>query len=140
MPAAIALSSYTRTIAGILVLSIITIEFGGNFVLRVVRGAEQRTEFQKTFARAGHGHAGVLVTLALVAQLLADGTHLHGVANGLARNAIWVGAILIPAGFFASSAGERATRPNRMIVLIYVGFVVLAAGLLALGIGLLSAA
>lgn len=49
-----------------------------------------------------------------------------------------VAALLIPGGFFFSSMGRGATRPNRLVALIAVGAVALAAGVGALGIGLLT--
>jgi hypothetical protein len=139
MPAALSLSNNSRTTAGILLLTILAVEYGGLTVLRIVRGRQPATEFQKAFARAGHAHAGVFVVFALVAQILADAAQLHGFANVLARDGIWAAAILFPAGFFGSSAGRGATRPNKMIVLLYLGVVALTAGVLALGIGLLNA-
>lgn len=108
-------------------------------MLRIVRGRQPATEFQKAFARAGHAHAGVFIILALVAQILADAAHLHGAANTLARDGIWAAAILSPAGFFLSSAKPGATQPNRLILLTYTGALTLTAGVLALGIGLLTA-
>ena len=48
-------------------------------------------------------------------------------------------ARLFPAGFFGSSAGSGVTQPNKLIVLVYLGALALAAGVLALGIGLLTA-
>lgn len=81
----------------------------------------------------------MLVSLALIAQILADSAHLHGAANTLARDGIWAAAILFPAGFFLSSAGRDNTQPNHLILLLYAGAVVLTAGVLALGIGLLTA-
>jgi hypothetical protein len=137
--AELSLSNDSRTTAGILLLTIVAVEFGGLAMLRIVRGQQPATEFQKTFARAGHAHAGVFVVFALVAQLFADAADLDGVANFLARNGIWVAAVLFPAGFFLSSAGRGATRPNRLIVLVYAGAAALTAGVLALGIGLLTA-
>ncbi len=139
MVSALTLSSDTRTTAGILLLTIVAVEYGGLTVLRLVRGGQPATEFQKTFARAGHGHAGLFVVFALVAQLLADGADLNGVTNVLARDGIWAAAILFPAGFFLSSAGRAATEPNRLIFLLYAGAAALTAGVLALGIGLLTA-
>jgi hypothetical protein len=70
--AELTLSSDSRTTAGILLLTLVAVEFGGLVVLRVVRGRQPATPFQRSFARAGHAHAGVLVTLALVGQILAD--------------------------------------------------------------------
>jgi hypothetical protein len=139
MIAALALSNDSRTTAGILLLTIIAVEVGGVAMLRIVRGQQPATDFQKSFARAGHAHAGVFVIFALVAQLFADAADLGGVANFLARNGIWIAAVLFPAGFFLSSAGRGATRPNRLIALVYVGAAALTAGVLALGIGLLTA-
>jgi hypothetical protein len=108
-------------------------------MLRVVRGRVGATDFQKAFFRAGHAHAGVLVILALVGLILADAAHMTGVPNVLARNGIWVAAILMPAGFFFSSAGRGVTKPNRFVVLLYAGAVSLAIGAVSLGIGLLTA-
>ena len=139
MLAALALSNNSRTTAGILLLTILAVEYGGLTVLRIVRGRQPATDFQKAFARAGHAHAGVFVIFALVAQILADAAHLHGFANVLARDGIWAAAILFPAGFFGSSAGRGATQPNKLIGLLYLGALALTAGVLALGIGLLTA-
>lgn len=138
MSAAFTLSHDSRTTAGILLIAIVAVEYGGLTVLRIVRGNQPATEFQKAFARAGHAHAGVFVIFAIIAQILADSTHLHGATNVLARDGIWIAAILFPAGFFSSSAGRGVTRPNRLIVLLYAGVVALTAGVLALGIGLLT--
>jgi hypothetical protein len=139
MIAALSLSNDSRTTAGILLLTIVAVEFGGLTMLRIVRGHQPATEFQRSFARAGHARAGVFVVFALVAQILADAADLSGVANFLARNGIWAAAVLFPAGFFLSSAGRGTTQPNRLIVLVYAGAVTLTAGVLALGIGLLTA-
>jgi hypothetical protein len=139
MVATLALSSDSRTTAGVLLLTIVAVESGGLTVLRIIRGRQPATEFQKAFARAGHAHAGVFVIFALVAQILTDAAQLHGVANVLARSGIWIAAVLFPAGFFLSSTGHGATKPNRLIVLLYLGAIALTAGVLALGIGLLTA-
>jgi hypothetical protein len=133
------LSHASRTTAGVLLLAIVTIEYGGVHVLRIVRGRQPATGFQEKFARAGHAHAGVLVTLALVGQILVDATTLTGLAETLAREAIPAAAILIPAGFFLSSAGRDVTEPNRFILALYAGVASLAMGVVALGLGLLTA-
>jgi hypothetical protein len=58
MLATLSLSNDSRTTAGILLMTILAVEFGGITMLRIVRGRHQATEFQKSFARAGHAHAG----------------------------------------------------------------------------------
>jgi hypothetical protein len=138
MTETLALSADSRTTAGVLLLTIVAVEYGGIFMLKIVRGRQPITEFQHAFARAGHAHAGVLVVLALVAQILADAASMSGLGEALARNAIPAAAILMPAGFFFSSAGRGVTKPNRFILLLYAGVVVLAVGVVSLGIGLLT--
>jgi hypothetical protein len=133
------LSTDARTTAGILLLTIVFVEYGGTYLLRIVRGRSPVTEFQRSFARAGHAHAGVLVSLALVCQVLADSTDLTGALAAVARSGVPLAAILMPAGFFFSSMGRDVTRPNRFIVLLWVGAASLATGVVTLGIGLLSA-
>jgi len=135
----VVLSEDARTTAGILLLTIVAVEYGGVFMLRVVRGSVPLTPFQRSFSRAGHAHAGVLVLVALISQIFADAADLSGLHGALARSGVPLAAILFPAGFFLSSLGRGRTEPNRMIWLLYLGGVVLAASVVALGIGLLSA-
>ncbi len=132
------LAPETRSTAGVMLLTILAIEYGGWFMLRVVRGRQPVTAFQQAFFRAGHAHAGVLVTLALVGLVLADAARLAGPLAVLARNGIWLAAILMSAGFFLSAAGRDANRPNRFIVLLYAGIASLSLGVASLGLGLLT--
>ncbi|GAA4574749.1 hypothetical protein [Planotetraspora kaengkrachanensis] len=137
--AVVPLSDASRVVAGLLFLTIVTIEFGGWFMTKIVRGDVPMTDFQKSFARAGHAHAGVLVTLGLVCQVLADATTLTGAAGWVARLGVPVAAALMSGGFFASSAGRGITAPNRFIAILWLGAASLAAGVIALGVGLLTA-
>jgi hypothetical protein len=133
------MSDETRILAGILLLSLVTVETGGLYLVRLWRSSEGVTEFQIGFARAGHAHAGVLLVLALTALLYADTAGLSGGWNWVARSGVPVAAILMPAGFFAASMGQGRTKPNRLIALVFIGALVLALGLASLGIGLLTA-
>jgi hypothetical protein len=135
----LALSDATRIIAGIVLISVVTIEVGGWFLTRIVRGLVPMTDFQKAFARAGHAHAGVLVTLGLVGLILVDATGLTGFLAWVGRLGIPLAAILMSAGFFASSAGKDVTQPNRAMAVIWIGAASLGLGALSLGIGLLAA-
>lgn len=132
------LSPDSRQTAGILLLTIVAVQFGGIYMLRVVRGRHTLTRFQEAFARAGHAHAGVLVTLALVCQILADAADMSGALASLGRRGVPLAAILMPAGFFLSSAGAGATQPNRFILLLYAGALSLAVGVISLGIALIN--
>jgi hypothetical protein len=131
------LSPDTGSAAGILLLTLVAVEYGGWFMLRVVRGNQSATPFQQPFFRTGHAHAGVLVILALVGQILLSATRASGALAPLAGNGIWVAAILIPTGFFVSAASKWVTAPNRWVVFVYVGVGALALGVIALGISLL---
>ena len=87
--------------------------------------------------RAGHAHAGVLLVLALVSLRYVDEANLPDRLKPAARTLIPIAAILMPAGFFLSMISPRALAPNGLIALTYIGAVVLAVGVLVLGIGLL---
>jgi hypothetical protein len=134
-----ALSTESRLIAGVVLLTIVTIEIGGWFMTRIARGAVPMTDFQKSFARAGHGHAGVLVLLSLIGLLYVDATGLSGIPLWIGRLGVPVAAIVMSGGFFAASAGPGLTRPNRFVFLLWLGGASLAVGVLTLGIGLLTA-
>ncbi|HEX7247542.1 MAG TPA: hypothetical protein VF351_05510 [Actinomycetota bacterium] len=138
MEAALTISGSSRSTAGILLLAVVTIEFGGMYLLRIVRGAVPATPFQVAFARAGHAHAGVLVLFALVCQFYVDAVALDGIAAVIARSGVALAAILMSAGFFLSSAGKNRTEPNSMIALVYAGAASLAAGTLTLGWALVT--
>lgn len=133
------LSDASRIIAGAILLTIVTIQIGGWFMTKIVRGDVPMTDFQKSFARAGHGHAGVLVILSLVGLLYVDQTSLQGIWIWLGRLGIPVAAILMSGGFFASSAGKGLTKPNQFIWVLWLGALSLAVGVVTLGLGLITA-
>jgi hypothetical protein len=132
-----------RIMAGIILLTIPSIQYGGYFLLTslVDRNSHyMENPLRQNFFRAGHAHAGVFVILSLLCQILADSATLPTPWLWLARIGVPVAAILIPAGFFFSMVSPTATQPNQFISLIYVGIPFLAIGVLTLGIGLLRQA
>jgi hypothetical protein len=131
------LSSDAAIVSGILLIAAIGIEFGGLFLLQIIRGAAPATEFQLAYARAGHGHAGMFVTLGLVTVILTDAAGLTGLAGWVARGGVPLASILMPAGFFFASAGAGRTQPNRAIWLVWIGAAAFTAGVATLGIELL---
>lgn len=133
------MSDESRILAGILLLSLVTVETGGLYLLKIVRGAAAVTPFQEKFARAGHAHAGVLLILALLCQVLADATRQTGLLDWVSRSGVALAALVMPGGFFFSSMGAGRTEPNRLIVLVLAGAAVLAVSLTCLGVGLLTA-
>jgi hypothetical protein len=133
------MSDEARILAAILILSLVTVESGGLYLVRLVRGQAAATPFQLAFARAGHAHAAVLLVLALTLQPYVDATGLSGFWEWLARSGVPVAAILMPGGFFFSSMGAGRERPNGLIGLVFAGAALLAIGLVTLGVGLLAA-
>lgn len=134
------LSADATSTAGILLLSVLAVAWGGSFLLRIVRGGVPATDLQRRLFRAGHAHAGVLVTLGLVTVLLTDAAGLTGPAATVARSGVPVAAILMSAGFFLAAAGRQRTSPRRSgLVVLALGALCLTAGVATLGIGLLRA-
>ncbi len=131
------LSNATRIAIGLILVTVPTIQFGGYFLLtQMGKNKVIRTELQRSYYRAGHAHAGVLVLLALIAQLTIEATKLSDSLQFWVRVGFAIAPILISAGFFGGAPRE-GTKPTRLILLIYLGAIVLAASLLALGLGLL---
>lgn len=126
----------TRT-AAIVLLAVVTIAYGGTFVLRVTRGEIPANQLQRDFYRAGHAHAGVLVILGMVVLLYVDLAGVTRLWATLSSGVLWA-AILLPAGFFLSVIGRDPRNPNRFIALLWVGAASLVVGLVSAAIGLLS--
>ena len=66
------LSSNTELYAGIVFITIATVETGGLFLLSLFKKTNNFTGFQVAFFRAGHAHAGVLKILFCVEKLYID--------------------------------------------------------------------
>ena len=130
----------TKLIAGILLITVPTIEYGGTFLLGLLsRGSPEFTDFQRSMFRAGHAHAGVLVILALVALLFADHAGFSSPIGWAVRIGFAAAPVLASAGFFGAAIGKGRTRPGGIIVLLWIGLFVLAASVITLGIGLIRA-
>lgn len=129
-----------RLLSGIILITVPTIQYGGYFLLTslVNRGSGYMDNpLRQNFFRAGHAHAGVIVILSLVCQLLADAAVLPSTLVWVVRIGVPLSAILISAGFFFSMLPPTATQPNGAISLIYVGAVILAVSVLTLAVGLI---
>ena len=117
--------------------AIVTVEFGGWSLLSMLTSSGAITDFEEQFFRAGHAHAGVLLTLALIYFVLMDRTDFSDSRQRLLGLTLLSGILLQSGGFFlhlvvgeegASSAGTLLTR---------IGAVLLAVALIGLGVGVL---
>jgi hypothetical protein len=130
------MSNATKLMSGILLIIVPTIEFGGWFLLSVLSGKmPQFTDFQRSMFRAGHAHAGVLVILALVAQIFVDQARLPETLGWAVRIGFVLAALLVSGGFFGAALGKN--QPGGLIALLWIGVVVLACSVITLGIGLI---
>ena len=132
-----------KMFSGIILITVPTIQYGGYFLLTSLRdktSGYMDNPLRQNFFRAGHAHAGVIVILSLVCQVLADEAALPASLVWIARIAVPLAAIVIPVGFFLSMLSPTATQPSSAVGLIYAGAVSLAAGVVLLGVELIRSA
>lgn len=135
------MSPQSRRLAGILLVVFPTVIFGGTSLLSMLLHDPQymANPLRQDLWRAGHAHAGVLLVLSLVLLRYVDEAQLSEGWRHFARSSAPVAAILLPVGYFLSMLDPHATKPSALVYLAYAGGIVLALGLLVLGIGLLRA-
>ncbi len=134
------LSTESRRVAGILLVVFPTVLYGGVSLLLFLVDRNfgyMENPLRQNLFRAGHAHAGVFLVLSLIALRYVDEASLSEGWKRYVRSSIPSAAILLPAAFFFSVLSPHVTQPNEFIYLAYLGAVVLAVGLLTLGVGLL---
>jgi len=137
------MSRESRMLAGILLVVIPSVMYGGMTLLSMLIGnvpGYNDNPLRHNLWRAGHAHAGVYLVLSLVMLRYVDEAVLSPFWKWLARAGVPIAAILIPAAFFLSVVSPGATQPNGLMNLAYVGALFLAGGVLTLGVGLIRAA
>ncbi len=133
------MSSQSRLVAGVLLILMPAVVYGGASILSLLIGDPEyaQNQLRQDLWRAGHAHAGVLLVLSLVTLRYVDEAALSERMRWLVRHSIPAAAILLPAAFFLSVLSPDATEPNALIYLAYLGALSLAVGLLVLGVGLI---
>jgi hypothetical protein len=127
-----------RMMSGIILITVPTIQYGGYFLLTslMTKGSGYMDNpLRQNFFRAGHAHAGVI--LSLVCQVLADAAVLPSSLLWAVRIGAPLAAILISSGFFFSMLPPAATEAGGAVSLIYAGAMILALAVVTLGVGLL---
>jgi hypothetical protein len=132
------MSPQSRLVAGILLILVPTVEIGGASILSLLIAdpSYAQNDLRQDLWRAGHAHAGVWLVLSLVALRYVDEATLSDSMRWGVRIAFPAAALMMPLAFFLSVLSPEATEPNALIYLAYVAGVVLAVGLLVLGVGL----
>jgi hypothetical protein len=133
------MSPQSRLVAGLVLIIVPTVEIGGASILSLLIADPQYTqnELRQDLWRAGHAHAGVWLVLSLVALRYVDEATLSEGMRWVVRLAFPAAAVLMALGFFLSVLSPEAREPNGLIYLTYIAGVVLAIGLLVLGVGLI---
>ena len=133
------MSRESRLTAGVLLILMPAVVYGGASILSLLVGdpAYAHNQLRQDLWRAGHAHAGVLLILSLVTLRYVDEANLSKSMKRVVRHSIPAAAILLPMAFFLSVLSPRATEPNALIYVAYLGALSLAAGLLLLSIGLI---
>ena len=133
------MNAESRRLAGILLVVMPTVMVGGVSLLTMLvwDPAYAANPVRQDLWRAGHAHAGVFLVLSLVVLRYVDEARLPEGAKRLVRFSVPSAAILVPAAFFLSVLSPNAQKPNELISLAYAGGVLLAAGVLTLGVGLM---
>jgi hypothetical protein len=133
------MSPQSRLVAGIVLIIVPTVEIGGASILSLLIAdpAYAQNDLRQDLWRAGHAHAGVWLVLSLVALRYVDEATLSERMRWVVRVAFPIAAVLMALGFFLSVLSPEATEPNALINLTFVAGLLLAVGLLVLGVGLI---
>jgi len=121
---------------GLSLIAVPTVLYGGLTLLGILSGGAFGTPaprglspVQQAFYRAGHAHAGVLLILSLILQMLVDQVDL-GWMEWPVRIGAPAAAILVSAGFFG------AAHLPALIFVLYTGAALVAGTTLTVGIAL----
>ena len=94
--------------------AIVTVEFGGWSLLGMLTSSGAITDFEEQFFRAGHAHAGVLLTLALIYFVLMDRTDFSDSRQRMLGLTLLSGILLQSGGFFLHLVvGEEGASSSR---------------------------
>ncbi|MCI0331085.1 MAG: hypothetical protein L0196_09120 [candidate division Zixibacteria bacterium] len=130
----------SKKLAGVLLVIFPTVIIGGVSLLRFLidpASGYMENPLRQNLWRAGHAHAGVMLVLSLICLRYIDEAQLSSKLKWLVRAAVPSAAIFLPLAFFLSVLSPTATEPDGFIYLAFVGAIVLATGLVTLGVGLL---
>jgi hypothetical protein len=133
-------SDATRWMVALAFISLPTIAFGGYFLLSILKkqaGTENISNIQREYFKAGHAHAGVLVTLSIVGQLVLDYSLFNDAVTWALRIGLFGTPLLISGGFFGGAPKTPEAKPGGLVTLISVGAVVMSISTIGVGLSLL---
>ena len=118
-------------------IAIPTVMYGGYALLGMLTQSGL-SEFQRTFFRAGHAHAGVLLLMSLLYHNYMEQTNLSPSVKVLSAVIVLVGILAQSGGFFLHMAIGQAGVPSLGTTITSLGAVFLAASIVILVYGLIT--
>jgi hypothetical protein len=128
----------TRLFPIIVLLSLVTVEYGGWALMGFLTGRGTLGAFRERFFRAGHAHAGVLLVLSLASFLYVGQTGYSADVQWLAGSLVLAGVLAQSGGFFLHMGLGQQGRSSPGTVLTRIGALLIAAALIILAIGLIT--
>lgn len=135
------MSRESRLTAAVFILSFLGVMFGGAVLTGKLVGepAYVGSPLHEDFWRAGHAHAASFLVLALVCLPWIDAAALSPRLRWFARVAISSASITFPLAFFLAAPTPETTTAGPVLMLLWPGGALLAAGLVTLAVGLFRA-
>lgn len=121
------------TVAALVILP--TVIFGGFALYRMVANGRQLSEHEEQWFRAGHGHAGVLLTLVLVSLVLLGQTDYGDAMLWTVSILLTVGVAMVSGGFFVHMSRGGPQRSSSGVAIGTGGGAVLTVALLMVAYG-----
>jgi hypothetical protein len=128
----------TRLFPIIVLLSLVTVEYGGWALLGFLTGHGTLGPFREQFFRAGHAHAGVLLVLSLAYFVYLGRAGYSTGVQWLAGALLLVGVLAQSGGFFVHLGLGQQGRSSPGTVLTRAGALLIAAALIILAVGLIT--
>jgi len=117
-------------------IAIPTVMYGGYSLLGfLTRGG--LSEFQQTYFRAGHAHAGVLLLMSLLYHQYMEQTALSPTIKVIAATMVLVGILAQSGGFFLHMVVGQSGEPSLGTTITSLGALLLVIAIIILVYGLL---
>jgi len=114
-----------------------TVMFGGYSLLQLMVAGNILTPFQVTYFRAGHGHAGVLILVALLYHSYLDKTDLSNRIKWVACGVMLASVLAISGGFFIHMAIGEPDLGSAGVIITGLGALLLTFNVFLLVYGLI---
>jgi hypothetical protein len=128
----------TRLFPIIVLLTLVTVEYGGWALLGFLTGHGTLNGFRERFFRVGHAHAGVLLVLSLAYFLYLGQAGYSAGVQWLAGSLLLAGVLAQSGGFFLHMGLGQQGSSSPGTALTRIGALLIAAALIILAIGLIT--